>query len=176
MKNLIILILGLVFISCNIVATEDYNGPESIEAPQTYSYQSSENNSVEIQVTGINFLKGNIEKCATKNQVIEIGNHEEVFEKVICENSKVILKLISSNGEIKILALDKSTGEKLVTSPYSDSSHLRLDEIDSQVEVSFINPHGMTSLTLEDVTGVDKGLLLEVNKKTERLSLSNLKL
>ncbi len=122
----------------------------------------------EMQVTVLNFLRGNVENANVKNKVLTFSVKDRNKEQVISRNSKVKVVVLSNNGKVKFKAIDARYGQELTySSGLEDYIH---GETKGTLRIHANNPYGFTYIMAEDITGINKEALAEYNELNSRLS------
>jgi hypothetical protein len=123
----------------------------------------------ELQITALNFLTGpgGLEHCNVENKIFKFSSSDKSREVLICENSRVKVSATSNEGVVTFHATNVLDRIELTANDYS-SSQLELGKTQGMIRYYPKNNYGFTYVMAEEVTGIDKTWLAQMNNLVDQ--------
>lgn len=150
--------------------------PSASQASNTEDHSAAvsgptkENKQHTLQITVINFLKFNGDKCNVKNQLFYFNTHDKNVKTFICSNSTVAIYAHSNDGVVSFSAVDLNRNKELPDSPNTTKTWV-LGKSKEMLRYQAKNPYGFTYVMAEDVSGIEPTLLEQWNKLSEQRAI-----
>ncbi len=144
------------------LATEPKQDTKAVETAEVKTEPVAKN--YLLQVTVENTLKGEKVECDAKNKKLAVTSQDENVRQILCTNSKVSVSAVSNAGAVTFEARDLAKNQELGPGKNSKNpAEFDLEKTQGVLRYEAENPYGRTSVTAENITGVDEKLLTKRN-------------